>query len=382
MEIGERAASRSLRGTRSKISKLCEGAGERAPLSPRTSLDSIIQPVALPMILCLFLTSLTLPLLGTPATESHRLLFHPAEGTVIQKSFSSRVSLSANGFTVEMGGEPVPSAFLPQLVIETARGIDVSVRDHYEAANAKRPTAIVRQYETLAGDGKLFFEAAPSEPEVSSWDAAHELEGEKVAFHWNETAQEYDREWLGRKEQPDMLDQLDARLDLVGFVSDEEVVAGDSWDLDPMVIRKLMLPAGDLGLGLSDETDLSAVKLKDVSGDLSVTLVRMTEVDGVRVAVLSIEGEYKQEEVEATDLSRVPVADGSATETTVTSLDVEGELQWNMDANQAFTLELNAVLESVSETVRDPDQGGATYSSKMNFSGKVTIEVSFETVSE
>ena len=76
--------------------------------------------------------------------------------------------------------------------------------------------------------------------------------------------------------------------------------------------------------------------------------------------------------------THVPVVDGTAQEHRKSSLALEGELLWDLDAGHATSLELTAAVDSTSETIRDADQPGPTFTSTLSFVGERKISVEIE----
>ena len=106
---------------------------------------------------------------------------------------------------------------------------------------------------------------------------------------------------------------------------------------------------------------------------------RLASIDAEEgTARVEFEGTLTSLREAATDLAEVPVADGTATERTTTTYELDGTLVWNTAAGHLSRLELEAMLDVAIEIEKDPGQPGVEYASTMTMSGVWSCEVTVE----
>src|SRR5688572_27003265 len=79
-----------------------------------------------------------------------------------------------------------------------------------------------------------------------------ELEGAVVRLAWDADEERYGVRWSEKR--PRELDELHAGLredaDLRGLLPDERVAVGARWEIEPSRMRDVLLPLGDLAIGV------------------------------------------------------------------------------------------------------------------------------------
>lgn len=319
------------------------------------------------------------PPMAAPSA-AHTLQFQVAERTHMRKTFRVRESALSTDFRVFMGGQPVPSQFLPQLEFASENSITVEVRDTYEGFKEGQLQEFVREYNSLEGEGSFTVTVPPDEPEESDWQRESLLAGESVAFVWDPKTESFGRTLNGGGKCPVPLKDLQAQADLTEFLTDEEVDVGDSWTVEASVLAGLFDPGGRLELGEDEDDGEESFEPLAMEGELTVRMNKVESEDGVTIATLTIEGEFVRTAERAGDLSRVPVADGLATDVATWNYELQGELLWNLDASHAISLDISATFGHMLRTDRDPDQGGADYASEIESEGELEIHVEFSPV--
>lgn len=327
------------------------------------------------LLVGLVLTAPTLAPSG--AGDSHSFVAPLAEGTRLDKTFRVRAHMDSGEFRVFMGGQPVPSQYLPELAFSEEHSIRVEVRDTFGASEDGRLMGFEREYQELAGEGSYIVEVPPEEPEQSDWQRESGLVGERVAFTWDAKAEGYGGELVGGGECPEPLDRLQGRMDLQEFLPESEVKTGDTWTVDGQALLELLNPAGRLDLNRSEDEPGEAPEPVGCDGEFTVTFKQVWSEEGATLARLEIEGECERTAEQAGDLSRVPVADGTATDTITWNYQLEGELLWNLDGGHAVRLDLSGSFDQLLRTDRDPGQGGMDYASEIESKGDLEIHVEF-----
>ncbi len=317
----------------------------------------------------------------TPAAEfeTHALRFVPKAGAKLETRMTNSTQMDSNLFEVVMGGQKVPSQFLPPLDVSYEGVLELVAQDTYVEVSGDAPTKLKRHYETLTGMaiwdvelGEEFDDAAGDSKNES------ELQGEDVEFVRSESGPGYERALVDSDKRPAGLDSLDARLDLGGFLPADEVAVGDVWELDPQLIDRLLAPGGELELEGSSAEEGAESRSRASTGELSARLVSVEEGR----ASIEFEGEHVMTETFATTLERVPVANGTATQVDTSTLDLKGRLVWDLRAGRAASLTLEASLDYVQHTVRDAEQEGPAYESTLAFAGDTLIEVEITELEE
>lgn len=315
---------------------------------------------------------------GTELASLERvdLSFAPEAGTQLQKSFSSTLNMESEELTCTSNGQPIPAQYLPQLEILVESEVEVTVLDRYGKVEEGRPASFEREFETLEGRGSSEVTVPPEPQEVDEYENEHDLTGETVAFEWNAETEEYDRRVVSSEEEFDGLEQLSPDLDLLAFLPEESVAKGDSWKLDVQAVYELSSPGGDLGLSTPEE---EGEPFEDVSieGEMSATLVRVEVVDGMKQAVIELEGDYVHKTQRPTVLDDIPITSGTAMEIVTTRYDVDGTIVWNLSSGHAHSIEVQSNFEMESDTIRDEGQEGPGFTSKVTFSGEQEVTAQF-----
>lgn len=167
---------------------------------------------------------------------------------------------------------------------------------------------------------------------------------------------------------------LGADLGFGALLGDEAPALGTEWKVDGAALGELFQPGDDLAWDLPAEmAEHLLVDYDERSFEGTLTLV-LAEVVEQR-ARITVQGELVRITVQPGDLSQVPVVDGTATDTIEDTWQVEGELEWDLAANQLAELGLAGDWSSATTTVRDPDQPGSTYESVFTVEGSYSLSV-------
>jgi len=322
----------------------------------------------------LALTSIVCTLLNLSGTEVE-LVHAPRVGSSRSVVVEATTDLMGGELTCELNGEAVPAEYLPDLFLETT-----DVR-RLELTETTEDGGWLRRYDAVSWENQGSFSMDYQGAETSypwSSEAETALEGRAVRVIRADDGSLSPAFADEGPDDPALLAGLRADLGLSALLPDGPVAEGDAWTVDGSELGALFDPCGDLQWELPpgmDELLLHEVRTRVHGGALELSL---TEVgaDGTR-ATCRVEGQLTRTTTRPGDLSRVPVADGTATDTVTETWDVEGELVWDLAADTMLVLDLDGELLRDTRTVRDPDQPGSTYESTFSVSGSygVTFEI-------
>jgi len=338
------------------------------------------------MIYCARFAPLALALCPQAYSPGETLHFAPPVGTSLTRTFLIETELTGGDLQVFMDGVEIPVEFLPVLELEIESTYRVVLTDRYHKLESGRVTDFARTYDEVemrvheqqAVTGSSQSDASASEREGRA-DA--KLSGHTVRFRWDADDEEYERSYEGERADDDaraLLDSLAATADLAGFLPEGEVSRGDTWEIDAAVLVTILNPGGDLGLVWEGELAEDYSTLPETvtyAGKLQCKLTALHDKDGVSLATVTIEGEYTEVQVTPTTLERVPMVDGDATETVISTYEIEGELVWNLDAGHLAQLECEATVEVELLLVRDAGQPGPDFETRVLLSGTETWSV-------
>jgi len=343
-------------------------------------------------------TALALLAFDTPAD---RVSFHPREGTVLTKTFTTVVEMALDDLEVMMNGEEVdPAAMGAEFEVSEAHGqydIEVVVTDEYISLGEGRPAELVRSYDSIQAlweDGMQ---------EGSDDDSIEELVGVSVRFTWDDDEQGYSRAVIGEDELDDLLlaslgEDMDMRVLLPGAA----VEVGDSWAIHPDAAASLTLPGIDLPaamaaiiaavpddellFGLLDPnafTDSVDDMVIGDMGEITCTYEGIRELEGAEVGVISLTSETDESFDLSDMIAEIAESEGQDMGGEVTleigmAFELEGELLWNMAAGHAHSMnfEAEATLEFFGEVAIE--DLGMDMGAEAEASGTLVRRVTFE----
>ena len=327
---------------------------------------------------------LATPLLLLPADAGLELA--PEANLALTKTFTGTVQLEGGDLEVVMDGQPVPAEFLPDLEVTSTDRTEVVFTDRYVRTADGRVLELVRTFDELSeehtGTQTMSGQGMDDEAETST-EADSELEGESVRFTWDADDEAYGVDFERGEDGGDdhLLEGLVASADLTAFLSEDEVGQGDRWTVPAEAFAELFQPSGDVAMEFSgDEAD--TYNSDDVEfefdGELDVKYASSHARGGQELAVLSIEGEVELSIEVPTTLDAIPVVDGTAMQTLVHKMTLEGELVWNLSAGHAVSIELGGPVEAEMHLVKDADNPGPTFESTVRLLGECNFAAAFE----
>jgi len=320
---------------------------------------------------------LALPLAGN--IEVGPLTFAPEEGGSWKKSFTQKAHMEFDELLVVVNGDEVPAEALPELEVTVTEDYSVVVTDVFVKVGKGRPTELHRTFDEIEYMAGNLFSMISLEGETSTdGEATGEspLEGETVVFEWDADEEEYTRSFQDDGDAK-LLEELVEDMDARTLLPDEDIEVGDSWKLDASAFFAFAKPGGDLQLEITGDESATWQRVtedEEISGEATLTLKSVE--DGI--ATVEIEGEMTVVSTGAGDLSQVPVAEGSATQTDTAEFEFEGTLRWDTENGLLQSLDIDSEGTVASHTEADEPGEMGTYEHTLTMSGTNSLRVLFE----
>lgn len=347
----------------------------------------------------LLLVGLAAPAVLALARPSDEVAFAPAEGLRLTKSFNLNVTSTIDDMEMIVNGSEQEA---PPMEVETVQSFAITVTDHYVKTEGGRATKLERTFDGLSGE----MEIAMQHPFMGNMDteatSESDLEGLTVVFSWNEEDEAYDIAFSedDADEDEELLEGLDADMDLRGFLPTGPVSVDDSWSFDPNVLTGILAPGGDLSLlpqDLPAEMDMGSGLdyskfLGEVEGDCTAVYEGQKRVDERTIAVIAVTMEVSSNnditEFMAEAAEKSAGASGMDIEQDVQSADItlefelEGELLWDVESRHIYSLTLSGTTESVMDIAANIAAMGQEMEVEQAMYSSGEIEVSVSLTSE
>ena len=342
------------------------------------------------------LLGLTAPALLALARPADEILFAPASGLRLEKTFEVSVDSAIDDMEVILDGNEMPA---PPLEVETTQANSITVTDSYVKSEGGQVLVLERTYNELAGDVSVSMVHPMQGPVEQEMNSVSDLEGTTVVFHWDAEQEAYEAEFAEEDadEDEELLEGLLQDMDFVEFLPDGAVSVDDSWSFPASAISSVLAPGGYLSMlpeEVSAEMESSAGldfarQLGDLEGDCTATYTGSKRTDGGVLATISLTIEASStrditefmaeavrnnaEQLKAANMEQeIQSADASF------EFDLTGELIWNVDGGHFESIELTGSTDIVidlamSMTVmgKSMDMENAIYSS-----GEITATAS------
>ncbi|MDZ4772527.1 MAG: hypothetical protein SGI72_05275 [Planctomycetota bacterium] len=299
--------------------------------------------------------------------------FAPAAATTLKKhitnenkSRTTKVEFTVDG---EAQGE-APEGF--ELTFEG--NDDFLIVDEYVKSADGRPTELKRTFEELStknlqGNGN-------SEDEPQEIIKESELTSKVVVFKWDDKKDEYTTAFDDGKGDDELLADLDADLDFLGFLPGKDVKEGDEWEVDGSKARLILYPGGDLKLEAKDKDDTGKEINKElresIKGKLTLTHKGLKEEGDTQLLVFEVKGDL--------DASGDSESEDGGTTTIHVSLVITGEIVWDATHNHVHSVSIEAEDKTLYAINADVDIEGEnhTIARKFHFEGTQKFKVELE----
>jgi len=318
--------------------------------------------------------------------------FRPEAGTRLSKTLEMQGELDLEDSTMEVDGVDRSEMF-GQLEIVMRVGQSITVTDQYEQVADGRVTRLKRSFDELGGTTRISGSHPVAGPIEEELDMASELEGKSVVFTWDKDEEAYVAAFAEEGADEDLLEDLREDLDLSGFLPTAEVAEGESWNVEPEVVRSLLAPGGDLKLrpdgpagqfGSSSQFSQNDL-IGELDGKFQATFGGVREEEGAKVAVIKLDLQAHS----ARDMSSLLEELGEqmqanlpeGMEVDFTSLDgeyefdAEGELLWDLGTGLVHGLNLSGQMRQIVDTAMTMKMGSNSSSmeTSQTFAGTQTF---------
>lgn len=274
-----------------------------------------------------------------PADAPH---FAPAAKTVLEKTITADMKLDSTGFERSVGDRVIPAEMLGTLRLSMHEASKYVVTDRYMKCADGRVLELDRTFDELT---KTTHEISqfPGQEEEKDEEKAEEsdLEGKTVHFAWNKKSDKYDTSFAGEESNADLLKDLEQDLDFRGLLPSDDKAVGSTWKVEAKAFGEFLSLGGDLHFheaGKEEKPDgheLSKQFDENFTGELEVTFEKVAETDGHHIAFITVKGAPK---THGTDHGK-----GNLDFHLV--FDLDGTLEWDMDANHIHALDATAKTE-------------------------------------
>ncbi len=301
------------------------------------------------------------------------LVFEPEVGRTRHTEIESELRLAGGDLSVTMDGARVDPQYLPELHLETLDRRRVVTRATCERTG-ERAAFLVRVEELAWTNEGSMGMSMQGHDEKWPWSSSAESPFEGRTLRLEREPGEAARASFADDGEALAAADPAPLLGWSALLPDAPRAPGERWEADGAALGALL----ELGESLAWEMPPEAAEHLLVEHDERATSGALTlaleSVAGGR-ARASIAGELERRTVQPGDLSRVPVVDGTATDTIVETWTVEGALEWDLAAGELLSLRLSGPWASATTTERDPGQPGPTYVSVFEVEGSYAVRV-------
>ena len=306
-------------------------------------------------------------------------LFAPEKGLKVERATKSSFDLELDTWTVQMNGQPVPEEYLPQLGVKSHSESLVRTLDTYLACADGKPTSLRRAFLELSAkrSHEVSLNGAPQSSGERIGTSA--LQGCVVLF--DERAKEAgERRKLeqGKCDQA-LADALEIDEDLTEFLPPD--AKSNAWDVPASAFN--LFDENLRGIEFTydkpeEQTHSDPVQFAhNAEGKWHVERGEARDEAGVHVLPLKITGKLKTFSEIESELKNVPVASGPTSERGDMTLDVKGEIVWDLQHHvlQSVKIEGASAMTYKTTTKKLGDSGEPAYEQEMNFKGTLTLAI-------
>lgn len=333
--------------------------------------------------------ALLVPVLWSMDSLAEAPSFGPEEGTSCSKRIERTLELAQTETSLMVDGTDMSDTF--EMDMETTFVAVTAVTDRYISVGDGRPSKFTRTFDELSSESSISA-SGPMGDVNADISGSSELEELTVVFTWDDDEEGYDVEFHEDSAGDDgLLVGLNADLDLFSLLPDDDVSEGDSWDVDANAMIAIFAPSGSVKIKPDDAPNMEmgqappdpGAGLEEFEGDVTATFEGVRDVDGTRVAVISlsidVSSAVDQTELVQNTMDGGGLPEGLAFE--IESSDMEflfdggGELLWDLERGIIYSLELSGDVTQIVDTTMSIAMPGneQTIETSRTFEGSQTI---------
>ncbi len=283
------------------------------------------------------------------------LRYQPAVGVPSVKSWTAKHTLNMQGFTSKTADDPLVTY---PVTGKMESGQVLRVTDVPKALGEGRPLVLERRFDTISSEATLALSGEVQDERKAS--LASSLEGAEVRYTWVPEEEAYGKFFYGEEGDESELAPLGEDMDLRCVLPKEPVELGSTWMVAAEDLVHLLAPCGEVQLRTAEGSDkrLSRSLRFGLGGGLeyafggksqaecSITWAENKEVNGQSCAVLNVvvDGRFvgEKNEILGEDVLMGEALRGARFDRVEIALRLEGRgvVLWNLDANQAHSMDL------------------------------------------
>jgi hypothetical protein len=323
---------------------------------------------------------------GAPCAEVE-LEFIPRDGSSTTLDFERILALELESSELRMtyDGEVQEGQEPPGIELEMIETERIRFTSTYAVAGGEL-VEVRRHFLQLGNDFRQAITDPAGESFENESEGVSELEGVTVVFRREANGGGFHAAFADESSDMDteLLEGLEARADLSGYLPDRPVEVGDTWEVDLASFVSMTNLSGDLHVmleGQDEEETRSYGRQFDehLDGDIHAELVELSEEAGQRLASVRLRMELTTHIEIAKEIEDDEVS-GSEEERHGFEIEVEGLLVWDVGNDHARSVDLSGrvTLEVDVSKVYGFDGHEVEIAESQSFAGTVTFELSVD----
>lgn len=330
---------------------------------------------------------------SAPVTHgADELRYEPAIGVETVKRWTAKHTLTMQVFTSQTADEPV---ITHPLTGKMESSQVLTVTDVPRALAEGRPQILERRFDKIASAATLNLTGVVQAERKAS--LASDLQGAEVRYTWVPEEETYGKFFHAEEGDESDLAPLGEDMDLRCLLPAEAAGVGSTWEVDAEDLVHLLAPCGEVQLRTAEGSDKRLARsirfglgggLEYAFGgksqaDCSVTWKENRDVGGQSCAVLSVvlDGRFvgEKNEILGEDVLMGEALRGARFDRIEIALRLQGrgEVLWNLDANQAQSMDL-ALAEDATLRVFEQGPDGRDVVQNLTMRGLLQLDYGVE----
>ena len=317
------------------------------------------------------------------------LRYAPEEGVVLRRNFEVKHFLAVTRSATKVGDLEV----IGQRTFDIRSEEKVQVSDRLLKVVDGRPWNFRRYFDRGGLDGFAELSGAGGAVNLRAVGLSR-LKGKSVMFTWVPEDSVYGRYYDATDGVEEDLKHMQDDLDLRGFLPEGTVEVGGTWSVPPLAMGDALSPCGMLSFDFSKSKNISLARTlrlgtgshlfelfrSEVSGEVNATLTSVEQLEGARVATVSVKWDVKT----ASDLTELARRNRAVEEMQVdkqllsmkVALELvgEGTFRWDLDAGHLVDYDFSS-KEDVDSAVRTKfGEDGEVQEEVLEMGGRVVVK--------